>query len=57
MIRGVHHVSLHSPDLDRLRAFYQAAFGFRQVGEEMRLENYAAFDQITGVKGGELASL
>lgn len=51
MIRGIHHVSLHTPDLDRLRSFYERAFGFEIVGEEMDLQDYPLLGVITGVEG------
>ncbi|MFD1611504.1 VOC family protein [Sphingomonas tabacisoli] len=34
MIRGIHHVSVHVRDLDRMIAFYRDAFGFEVVGEQ-----------------------
>jgi catechol 2,3-dioxygenase-like lactoylglutathione lyase family enzyme len=32
--RGVHHVGLTVPDLDRARGFFVDTLGFRQVGEK-----------------------
>jgi catechol 2,3-dioxygenase-like lactoylglutathione lyase family enzyme len=37
MIRGIHHIGIHTGDLDRLRSFYEEAFGFEAVGEEINL--------------------
>ena len=34
LTRGVHHVGLTVPDLDRTRAFFADVLGFRQVGEK-----------------------
>ena len=31
MIRGIHHVAICTPDLDRLKAFYVDVLGFEQV--------------------------
>lgn len=33
MIRGIHHVSVHVRDLDRMARFYKDAFGFEECGE------------------------
>lgn len=51
MIRGVHHVGVHTHDLDRLKAFYEEAFGFEMVGDEARLEDSPASALVTGVPG------
>ena len=53
MIRGIHHVAIHTPDIDHLRTFYEQAFGFTVVGEEMKLEDFPDVDRITGVRGGK----
>jgi catechol 2,3-dioxygenase-like lactoylglutathione lyase family enzyme len=34
LTRGAHHVGLTVPDLDRAKAFFVEALGFRQVGEK-----------------------
>ena len=34
LTRGVHHVGLTVPDLERARAFFADVLGFRQVGEK-----------------------
>ena len=52
MIRGIHHVSLHTQNFERLAEFYRDAFGFLPAGEEMQLKDNPLFDQITGVRGG-----
>lgn len=49
MIRGIHHVGIHTSNLDRLRDFYEKAFGFEAVGEEMRLEDYPVGALVVGV--------
>lgn len=51
MIRGIHHVAIHTPDIDRLRSFYEQAFGFEAVGEEMNLGAFPEAGLITGVEG------
>jgi catechol 2,3-dioxygenase-like lactoylglutathione lyase family enzyme len=52
MIRGIHHIGIHTPDLDRLRSFYEKAFGFQIVGEEFHLEDALEAPLVTGVPGG-----
>ena len=51
MIRGIHHVGIHTPNLDRLSAFYEKAFGFEVVGEEMNLKDFPLAPLIVGVPG------
>ncbi|HWP67016.1 MAG TPA: VOC family protein [Candidatus Limnocylindria bacterium] len=34
LTRGAHHIGLTVPDLERARAFFVEALGFRQVGEK-----------------------
>lgn len=51
MIRGLHHVAIHTPDIDRLRSFYEQAFGFEAIGEEMDLAHFPEAALITGVEG------
>jgi glyoxylase I family protein len=51
VIRGIHHVGLHTPDLDRLRRFYEEAFGLEAVGGEFHLEDFPTAPTITGVPG------
>jgi len=49
MIRGVHHIGIHTPDLDRLRSFYEQAFGFQVVGEEVNLKDLPIASIVVGV--------
>jgi glyoxylase I family protein len=51
MIRGIHHVAVHVRDLDRMLAFYQAAFGFELVGEEFSWSDDKFIDTIVDVPG------
>ena len=48
---GIHHVRLHTSDLNRLKSFYEAAFGFQMIGREVRLADVAEAALITGVPG------
>ena len=49
MIRGIHHVAVHVRDLDRMIAFYKAAFGFELVGEPFAWTNDEFIDRIVDV--------
>ena len=49
MIRGIHHIGIHTPNLDRLQQFYEQAFGFEVVGEEMNLKDYPLGSLVVGV--------
>ncbi|GGJ67157.1 VOC family protein [Streptomyces brasiliensis] len=49
MIRGIHHIGIHTPDLDRLRSFYERAFGFEVVGEEFNLTDFAVASLVVGL--------
>lgn len=51
MIRGVHHVSVHCRDLDRMIKFYKDAFGFEVVGEQFSWENEPVVDKLIDVDG------
>jgi catechol 2,3-dioxygenase-like lactoylglutathione lyase family enzyme len=51
MIRGIHHVSAHVRDLDRMVEFYRSAFGFEIVGEEFSWRDTPMLDQILDVPG------
>ena len=47
---AVHHINIHTPDLERLWAFYREAFGFELVFEH-HLEDFPIVEAITGIKG------
>lgn len=51
MISGIHHIAIHTPDIDRLRSFYEQAFGFEAVADEMNLADFPEAALITGVEG------
>ncbi|HEX7858400.1 MAG TPA: VOC family protein [Sphingobium sp.] len=52
MIRGIHHVSVHVRDLDRMAKFYREAFGFEEVGERFSWDvGQEKLDQILDVPG------
>jgi glyoxylase I family protein len=50
MIRGIHHVSVHVHDLDKMIAFYKAAFGFEVVGEHFAWKDEPIVDQLIDVQ-------
>jgi catechol 2,3-dioxygenase-like lactoylglutathione lyase family enzyme len=51
MIRGIHHVSVHVRDLDRMVQFYRDAFGFEEAGERFEWADAPALDTILDVPG------
>jgi glyoxylase I family protein len=50
VIKGVHHVAISTPDLDRLAAFYCEQLGFERIFEAGWADNPAA-DAVTGLPG------
>ncbi|GGC37094.1 hypothetical protein GCM10011371_25660 [Novosphingobium marinum] len=50
MIVGIHHVALHTANLDRIVDFYRRAFGFKPVGDVFSWANEPAIDEGIGVK-------
>jgi glyoxylase I family protein len=54
VIRGIHHISLHTHNLERLACFYGAAFGFVPVAAQMRLDREPLVDRITGIPNSVL---
>ena len=51
MIRGIHHVSIHVHDLDRMLRFYKDAFGFELVGEQFSWKDEPVLDTLIDVPG------
>ena len=52
MIRGIHHVAINTPDLDRLLAFYRDVVGFEVVeGTRFDWADSPEIDTIVGIKG------
>jgi catechol 2,3-dioxygenase-like lactoylglutathione lyase family enzyme len=49
MIRGIHHISMHSRNFDRMIRFYCEGFGFVPVGREFRWENNPSMDKGMGL--------
>ncbi len=50
MIRGIHHVAMSTPDLDRLAAFYIDVVGFEQV-MSTAWSDRPILDRIIGLSG------
>jgi len=50
MIRGIHHVGLSTPDLDRLVAFYRDALGF-EVVMTSEWRDREIIDRMVGLSG------
>lgn len=51
MIRGIHHVAIHTRNLDRTLAFYKEAFGFVPVVDQIDWSDNEFFDSVIGIKG------
>jgi catechol 2,3-dioxygenase-like lactoylglutathione lyase family enzyme len=51
MILGIHHIAVHTQHFERLRAFYQEAFGFKPNGPERSWRDSAELDNVIGVPG------
>ena len=49
MIRGIHHIALHTPDLERLLRFYRDLIGFEEVSRASWQGN-ALIDEVIGVR-------
>lgn len=50
MIRGIHHASISTGDLDRALGFYRDLLGFQEVAREAWAVGDAVADRITGLK-------
>jgi glyoxylase I family protein len=63
MIRGIHHVALHTRNFDRIAKFYQEAFGFEPVrwrdsGEsEYRWDNFRPLEEAIGIEKSSARAL
>jgi catechol 2,3-dioxygenase-like lactoylglutathione lyase family enzyme len=51
MIVGVHHFAVNVRDFERMRRFYQEAFGFTPVDEGFAWKDAQAIDRIIDVEG------
>jgi glyoxylase I family protein len=51
VIRGIHHVAIHTKNLDRILAFYREAFGFVPVIDELSWSDNKFFDSVIGLSG------
>jgi glyoxylase I family protein len=51
MIRGIHHVALHTPNFDKMVKFYKDAFGFEPATSQISWKNSPVVDAIVGLKG------
>jgi len=51
MIRGIHHVAINSPDIERIIAFYRDAFGFEPVAPEYSWKDMPEMDAALGMRG------
>ncbi|WP_310019705.1 VOC family protein [Croceicoccus sp. BE223] len=51
MITGIHHVAIHTAQFDRMREFYERAFGFVAITEPGGWSNSPEIDRAIGVSG------
>jgi glyoxylase I family protein len=51
MIRGIHHIALHTPNFDAMVTFYREAFGFEPVDDDFRWSPNPEMDGRMGVAG------
>ncbi|MBP1689135.1 MAG: glyoxalase/bleomycin resistance/dioxygenase family protein [Deltaproteobacteria bacterium] len=51
MIRGIHHVALSTPDLDRMRHCYHDLRGFEIVAESRWPAGSEGIDRLSGFAG------
>lgn len=49
MIRGIHHVTIHVRDFDRMKRFYIEAMGFHAVDDGSGWDHSPEIDEIVGV--------
>jgi glyoxylase I family protein len=52
MIRGIHHIGMHTKNFDAMRQFYKDAFGFVEIGEETSWTQNPRGDALMGVTNG-----
>lgn len=52
MIRGIHHIGMHTKNFEAMRKFYKEAFGFVEVGEEMSWTPNPFGDALMGIQNG-----
>lgn len=56
MIRGIHHVSVHVRDLEKMTQFYCDAFGFEDTGFNGGWADAPELDEIVGVPNSAASS-
>jgi catechol 2,3-dioxygenase-like lactoylglutathione lyase family enzyme len=49
VIRGIHHIAMHTPNFDAMAKFYRGAFGFEPVAPDFRWGPNAEMDGRMGV--------
>ena len=57
MIRGIHHVAISTPDIDRLAAFYCDLLGMELVRESSWAAGSARIDAIVGLEGSSARTM
>jgi glyoxylase I family protein len=57
MIRGIHHVALHTGNFDAMASFYREAFGFEPALEEVVWRENRTIDGLIDVPGSSARTL
>jgi catechol 2,3-dioxygenase-like lactoylglutathione lyase family enzyme len=57
LIRGIHHVALHTPNFDAMARFYREAFGFMPAVDEFHWRDSRETDAAIGVEGSAARTL
>lgn len=57
MIRGIHHMSVHVRDFERMKKFYIDAFGFEAVGYDASWTDSPEIDEVVDVPGSAARSV
>jgi glyoxylase I family protein len=57
MIRGIHHIAIHTANLDNMVTFYRNAFGFEPAGFEFSWKENPMIDSVIDVKGSAARTL
>jgi glyoxylase I family protein len=51
VIRGIHHIAIHTANFDRMKQFYHEAFGFEPIGPKISWKDNGEIDKVIGVSG------
>jgi glyoxylase I family protein len=57
MIRGIHHIAMHTPNFEAMVRFYRDAFGFKPPADEFAWGDSELMDRGIDVKGSRARGL